>query len=547
MLYTQPQQGPSVVDQANEFGRHLRATIIGGAQQIEPVSGKGITYAAGVTQATTPHGIATQHSAADGQLAFGALAGLHSIVPNTVPVTIYMRINVTVLGVRQIFFGDHNVSGALQSLSLETTTANQWRLEIIDTSPLLRSIVIAGITLGWHDVVVTVTPGVGCSMHIDGGAGSSLAFTLNRRFGISLRVGAAGVYPTLGFPGQIAVTHIFNKVFSAEQRRALSANPWQVFLDTDEEDTLLTYSLGAVGGVISADGSSAGLTSLSGMAQAIVGAFGASNSLASLVGSANVVHQVSGTSSASASASPTARSIVQGTGAIAGLATVASVAAYFATTSGSSTGTVTVDGTARWVVATGGASAGLASVDTPSASFWQTSGSSSGAAIVSGNGQDSQVISGVISTSGASVGLTNVGGISRAISQGSGAVVASATLSATGAAIYGVSGSSGNIATSSGATNTLVGSFGNSLGTSSSQSAAVVVFQAVGFSASASDVNAITSAIKAAIGNSSGSSTVSGVTQGGLHFTAFGDKFNVTIMFAPYYIKLDSAPYTISI
>jgi hypothetical protein len=71
--------------------------------------------------------------------------------------------------------------------------------------------------------------------------------------------------------------------------------------------------------------------------------------------------------------------------------------------------------------------------------------------------------------------------------------------------------------------------------------------QAQGFAPSHADVTAISQYVQQAIGQSSGKANVSGVTQGGVHYTASGDRFNITIVVAPYAISLVESPYAIKL
>lgn len=79
------------------------------------------------------------------------------------------------------------------------------------------------------------------------------------------------------------------------------------------------------------------------------------------------------------------------------------------------------------------------------------------------------------------------------------------------------------------------------------QAVTVMVVQSSGFSVSAATVNAISSAVAATIGNAVGSSTVKGVSEGGVHYTAIGDKFSITLILSPYEISLSNVQYNISL
>ena len=224
MRYTQPQSGSALVDQGSALGKALRASVVG-SLKTELVRRKLIAYAAGVSQVATPQGVGLQHSTSNGNVDFGASGGLSTIVAPGKALTIFMRVYVTTLGIRQGLMTDHDVGGANESLTLEITAANQWRLSITGGA----SEVIGGsVTAGWHDVMAVHRPSTGNELYVDrislGGAG----FPGNLVAGSSLRLGSFGAYPLLGFAGRTAVCHIFEGDLSA-QRFTLSANPWQVF------------------------------------------------------------------------------------------------------------------------------------------------------------------------------------------------------------------------------------------------------------------------------------------------------------------------------
>jgi len=579
MPYTQPQSGPLQIDREMDGARLIVATIPGVSRN-NLSSGQAATILgatpSGNFVGASPNGVDLMIHPAGGANGFGGLRfGAETIGSSNDFTFIWVGtpLNYGSINSSLMVRGADN-SGAGWNLQLKYVDGGSLSAFAIDSTPAQFAATISGLslTIGDHQRIALVKRGTTISVYdwrtrqsVSSAAGNGLLRSSALGIGLGLeRDGATAGHSRLN------TALAFDKGLDATTVWALLDNPWQVFLDEDAGGGEDLFFPAMNSGVTSASGSSAGSTNLSGVAQAISSAFGASSGLTSLTGAANAVHQVSGASAALASVSsvgnsilptsasvasgssvagtaryitqgagsssslsttsPTARSIAQGTGVAAGSATTASVAAYFATTSGSSTGTVTINGTAQWVVASGGASSGASSVDTPSASYWQSSGSSIAFATVSGNGQDSQIISGVVGASGASAGLTSVGGIARVIAQGSGAVVASATLSATGAAIHVTYGLSSTSTTASGSANMLIGSAGSSAGTSLAQSLVATLIQAMGAVFGESITSAVSSVIKSVFGGASGVSTVGGVASGGAAVGGVRSKFRTTIV-----------------
>lgn len=82
---------------------------------------------------------------------------------------------------------------------------------------------------------------------------------------------------------------------------------------------------------------------------------------------------------------------------------------------------------------------------------------------------------------------------------------------------------------------------------SSSDAICIVIHNAVAASLSVSDVQAAVQTVSSSFAQVEGTSSVSGTTQGGVHYTAVGDKFSVTITFSPYAVTVEDRPYKISI
>lgn len=218
----QPPQGARI-NASSELGRMLAATVTA-SQTSNPVNKRDITLAAGVSRVQTPYGVAFQHSASNGNVGFGVPGGLSTLIPIGTSFSVYMRLFVSALGVRQGLMTDHDAAGSNESYTIEITAANEWKISIVGGA---NAAVLPGVTVGWHDLLVVYRAGVGHQIYVDG-ATAGFLFTTNLVAGSALRLGSFGTYTALGFQGRVAVCHIFRGDVSPFLPR-LFDNPWQVF------------------------------------------------------------------------------------------------------------------------------------------------------------------------------------------------------------------------------------------------------------------------------------------------------------------------------
>jgi len=333
MRYNQPQSGPASVDTGFPLGRALRVVVLG-SLGVELVRRKTISRASGVSRVTTTAGIAYQHSPSNGNVNFGATGGLSAIVPSGSPLTIFMRVIVSTLGIRQGLLTDHDGGGSNESLTIEITAGNIWR---VTTFGGANEILGGAVTAGRHDVMVVHRPGTGNQLYVDGVSVGSSAFAGSLAAGSALRLGSFGAFTTLGFAGRTEALYILEGDHSA-QFKSLIANPWQVF--ESRSNVALLQAPAAGGGVDgtltatlgSATLSSAGTSSIAGSlnktlgaatvsssgAVAIVGAL--SKPLGSLSVSSTATVQVAGTLAATLAPATLASSGTTGsTGIVGGL------------------------------------------------------------------------------------------------------------------------------------------------------------------------------------------------------------------------------------
>jgi len=221
--HSQP-QGAAQIDKGIPLGRALRAAVLG-SLGVELVRRKPINRASGVSRAATTGGIAYQHSPSNGNVDFGATGGLSTVIPSGSPLTIFMRVIVSTLGIRQGLITDHDAAGSNESLTVEITAANQWRASTFGGA---NEVLGGTVTAGRHDVMVVHRPGTGNQLYVDGVSIGSASFATSLAAGSSLRLGSFGAFSTLGFAGRTEALFIFDGDQSA-QFNSLIANPWQVF------------------------------------------------------------------------------------------------------------------------------------------------------------------------------------------------------------------------------------------------------------------------------------------------------------------------------
>lgn len=402
------------------------------------------------------------------------------------------------------------------------------------------------------------------------------------------------------FDGSIA---LFAHVKGSVDAMGLSVNPWQLFEAAEEP---YERRLAATVTYANTSGASTGVASTSAVARAVADAYGTStpaavanatiqsvrntagsassaattgsatqaiqnikgeaSSATTSSGSSQTVQNVSGAASASAATSATMRSVFQVVGASQGAAIATAPAFSITQTVGSANGTASVSGNVVSVACTSGGSTGSATVSGNAACVWQVVGNANGTATVTAvSSFESGGGTVFIDTVGASYGSATSDAVARAIANingnalGSslgtsqaqtltnaiGAALSSSMAAGTGATVVTTTGTAVAQAQTQAQVFTVKNSAGQATGTSSTQSVAITIYDTVAASLSVSEVQAVAQAIVNATGRSAGVSTVSGMTNGGVHYIATGDQFNVTIVFSPYVVTLEEKPISI--
>lgn len=266
--------------------------------------------------------------------------------------------------------------------------------------------------------------------------------------------------------------------------------------------------------------------------------------------------------------------IISANGSSVGTSTLAAISAAIKGAAGAVTGASTVAATGRTVFNAAGSSTGASTGNAAAVSIAQSAGSASGTATLAGSGNAIWQVIGL--AEGISTVSATANAVAAATTNAIGNAIGTSTANATGQSIatsagtaYGGSNASGQgrtlaqaiaqavgASTASGSGNAVSPAVGSSGGTSTAQGIVVIIHEAVGTSLSVSIVSGVANAIKATVGKAEGKATISGITEGGVHYTASGDKFNIMIVFAPYAItladslytvKLEPKPYTINI
>jgi hypothetical protein len=246
-LTRQPQQ--AVQANVTDLGRRLAVSVVPSLAR-SVVLNQPLTLASGVSRVATPYGIALQHAATNGSVNFGATGGASSLVGGAGrQLGVFIRMRVTALSTRQIFFADFDSSGAFESFNAEITAGNQWRLSARDSVDSVKDAISSvTVSLGLHDVLAVHVPGSGNFLYVDGVLVASVAFATNLASGTLVRLGGPGAYlGGVGFLGQISVCHIF-KGDVTSQLQSLRDNPNQVF--TAPARQMLVASAAPAGGGI---------------------------------------------------------------------------------------------------------------------------------------------------------------------------------------------------------------------------------------------------------------------------------------------------------
>lgn len=247
MLYQQPIGGPAPIDICNPYSRGLQISIAPSARR-DSASGKVLALSANASYAASPQGLALQGSATNSPIDIGvgdgAGRGINAISPAGQDFSAFLHVNVTP-DAQQVFVGDDGGTGGTNNI-LIGVIGSQWYFSITMAGPVNKVIQGGSVSAGWHDIDVEHIVGAGISLWVDGvligttSSSSSRATTA----GVALRLMNLGVYTgaNYGSRSQMVLAAFWNRARPAAERSAISANPWQLFLDPDEDDEAAMFA-----------------------------------------------------------------------------------------------------------------------------------------------------------------------------------------------------------------------------------------------------------------------------------------------------------------
>jgi hypothetical protein len=516
----------------------------------------------GHTVRVTPQGIGVSQNGGNNTWTVGA-KGKTIGVGNQFTVAVAFQLNATGQSQKYIVMDGASADQTAVIYGYVANTVEFFAQGYTGTDPRTGSGIVVNDTL--PHVVVYTYDGTNWRGYLDGVE----KFSVTRTFSL---FGLAGT-PTGFIGGATATGGVINATFFAHARfskgipkesaRALSASMWQALTSSDEEETLdvLVASGGSGPTIVSADGSSIGASSLSSIAQAIFNTFASSQAAATNGAASVAIAGSSGSSVGSGSLSGSTVSLFYSGGSSYGTTSNTANCVSIYLTTGASSCSATVSGNAYSIWSVQANTVGTAVGSGSGVSLFPVAGGSAGTSSVSGTGAALTPASG--SADGSAIGTSNAAAIASAFYNAIASAVGSASSSASGASISSSIANASGLASSTGsaaarmATN--AGSFGTSVanaggvilacatgaatGLASVGGLSVAIYGAGGISVSAAQVQAIAAFVATVIGNSGGKATVSGVTEGGLHYTASGDKFNITITLSPYLINIQTVKY----
>lgn len=357
---------------------------------------------------------------------------------------------------------------------------------------------------------------------------------------IALRIGSRQTGTQLWNTGGLMLVVVWTRAIADAEMVSLSDNPWQLF-KPPQRRMLVAYSDQSGVTVVSAAGSSTGTASLSSLAAAVYNAFGSSGGTSTLSSSTLSLFYTSGNASGSATNAANGISVYLTSGSSTSTATVSgnaySVWSVQANTAGSSDGA----GSSAALVPVSGGTAGTSSVAGEGSALTPASGTSSGTAV--GTSSAAAIASAFYNAIASAVGSASASGSGASTNSTTANASGSASGLGNGVARVAASGTTSGTSEAGGGGVILACASGAATGLANVGGLSVAIYGADGISVSAAQVQAIAASVASAFANAEGRSTVSGVTEGGLHYTASGDKFSITLTLSPYKLKLNAVPF----
>lgn len=198
----------------------------------DPRRGVVSTADSGVTYAGSKYGRVLR--AGSGPDGFKPWAGGFEGGVSTTEYTLMIFCRINSLGTRRFVCADYNASGNQESIVVEQTVANTWRIYHVNTVPQTSGDFTGiAVTTGWHWVEVTFKIGISFNSYIDGAlsvSDNASSILSARRSGQDYRVARPGAYTGLPFDGDIAFHCCWNRLLTDNQRAMVRDNPWQLFV-----------------------------------------------------------------------------------------------------------------------------------------------------------------------------------------------------------------------------------------------------------------------------------------------------------------------------
>jgi len=542
-------QGIAAIDWTNPITRGLAFAFVHGASATGfCVNGDRSTYYRNASQVSLPFGTGAKlNSSSFSAYNIGGANGINTTtyslfaVAATTPAATGATYNVIDLdNGSPRYFQFRLDSGKVNFIPFDTSAATTG---VCTSSAFTAAELAGGFTMG-----ATASPTrTACFKNGVLGQAATPTNLIAPTYAIPISIGARAS-STAGWwlGGGIGMVAAWARTLSDAEMASLHANPWQLFIDFEDDYIEVDYATATAGGptITSASGSSVGVANLTAVARAIANAVGSSTGTSALASSTISLFYADGSTSGSS------------TNAANG------VSVYL--TSGASTSTATVSGNAYSIWSVQANTVGSAGGTGSGVSLFPVAGGTAGTSSVSGSGSALTPASG--SASGTAVGTSSAAAIASAFYNAIASAVGSASASGSGASTNSAVANASGSASGSGSSVARAATSGTTSGTSAANGGGVIlacasgaatglanvgglsvaIYGAEGISVSAAQVQAIAASVASAFANAEGRSTVSGITEGGLHYTASGDKFSITLTLSPYKLKLNDSPFKLT-
>ena len=221
-------QWPVEIEQNNPLADGLAALPGFSLDGYDVVRGFRPTLDAGVTRQFGQYGKTLRGTTGADGFKLTTSGGFSGIVPAASKFTIMALVRVATTGSRRIMLGDFDAAGSNESVFIEQQAANTYRFGMVDTGPVLRTIIGGSVSVGWHWIEFG-WDGVNIQASVDGFVLAPVGAPTQRRAGNDMRALRAGAFTSLGFDGDMAFLGMWKRYTPSEERLAIRNNPWQLY------------------------------------------------------------------------------------------------------------------------------------------------------------------------------------------------------------------------------------------------------------------------------------------------------------------------------